>query len=68
LFGLFGMLVVQIVLLGMEQRLASPPEPGALLGVQLTAAAVLRVVAELRWRNIDWLKLRPMRLGRSAVR
>jgi hypothetical protein len=68
LFGLFGMLVVQAVLLGMEQRLTDPPQPGALLGVQLAAAAVLRVVAELRWRNIDWLRLRPMRLGRSAVR
>jgi hypothetical protein len=67
LFGLFGMLVVQAVLLGMEQRLSSPPQPGALLGVQLAAAGVLRIVAARRWRHIDWLKLRPMRLGRRAM-
>jgi hypothetical protein len=66
--GLLVMLVVQALLLGMEQRLPRPPEPGALLGVQLAAAAVLRAVAELRWRSIDWLRLRPTRLGRSALR
>jgi hypothetical protein len=68
LFGLLGMLAVQAVLLGMEQKLPGPPQPGTLLGVQLAVAAVLRVVAELRWRKIDWLRLRPMRLGRSALR
>jgi hypothetical protein len=67
LFGLFGMLIVQAVLLGLEQRLPSPPQPGALLGVQLAAAGVFRAVAEFRWRRIDWLKLRVMRLGRSAI-
>jgi hypothetical protein len=61
------MLIVQAVLLGLEQRLPSPPQPGALLGVQLAAAGVFRAVAEFRWRRIDWLKLRVMRLGRSAI-
>jgi hypothetical protein len=67
LFGLFGMFVVQAVLLGLEQNPSSPPQPGALLGVQLAAAGVLRALAELRWRSIDWCKLRIMRLGRSAI-
>jgi hypothetical protein len=62
------MLVAQTVLLGMEQKLPWPPEPGALLGVQLAAAAVLRAVAELCWRNIDWLRLRPTQIGRAALR
>jgi hypothetical protein len=44
-----------------------------LLGAQLLLASVLRVVAQRRWRSIDWLINRPPRLaarppaGRSYV-
>ena len=81
LFGLVAMTVVQIIVLGVERDQAATSrvaallgieleaqQVGALLGIQLIAAGVLRVIAELRWRSIDWLRLRPMRLGRSAFR
>jgi hypothetical protein len=81
LFGLFGMFIVQIIVLGVERdqvatsRVAAllgieieAQQVGALLGIQLAAAAVFFAIAERRWRNIDWLRLRPMRLGRNAIR
>ena len=51
-------------LLGIELE---AQQVGALLAIQLAAAAVLRAVAELRWRSVDWLRLRPKRVVRSAI-
>jgi hypothetical protein len=80
--GLLVMFVAQVVVLGVEREQAATShvaallgleslvaqQPGVLLAIQLAAAGACRAAAELRWRNIDWLRLRPMRLGRSAFR
>jgi hypothetical protein len=39
----------------------------ATVGIQLTGAGLFRAVAELRWRSIDWLEFRPLRIGRAAI-
>jgi hypothetical protein len=79
-FGLLVMLVLQVLVLGVERQQAATQLVGALLGievaaqqlggllvVQLAAAGVCRAVAEFRWRSIDWLRFRPMRIGRNAI-
>ena len=78
--GLLVMTLLQVAVLGVERdqlatsRVAAllgieleAQQVGALLAIQLAAAAVLRAVAELRWRSVDWLRLRPKRVVRSAI-
>jgi hypothetical protein len=79
-FGLLGMTIVQVIVLGVERDQAATSRVAALLGIelvaqqvgamlaiQLVAAGAFRAVAELRWRSIDWLKFRPLRIGRNAI-
>jgi hypothetical protein len=70
--GMVFIFAVQMVVLMVLAQQPGPPvdPPGvtqlaATVGIQLAGAALFRGLAELRWRSIDWLKFRPLRIGRS---
>jgi hypothetical protein len=65
-----GMVVAFAVQLVGLEVIGKPPSDAQLatvVGLQLAGAGVFRLVAELRWRSIDWLRFRPMRLGRNEI-
>ena len=66
--GVLIMTIVQAVVLEAVQKPAGTAQIVAVIGIQLAAAAAFRILAALRWRDIDWLKFRPQRFGRNEAR
>jgi hypothetical protein len=57
---------------GVLAVISQPQPPGvaqltAAVALQLVGAGFFRALAERRWRSIDWLKFRPLRIGRNAI-
>jgi hypothetical protein len=72
--GMLAAFAVQLVgLMVVGQEPGPPVDPPsvtqlvAVVGIQLAGAGLFRALAELRWRSIDWLKFRPLRIGRNAI-
>jgi hypothetical protein len=57
--GVSLMFIVQVTVLA---ALAEPPS-----APQLAATVFFRALAARRWRDIDWLKFKPARFGRSEL-
>jgi hypothetical protein len=67
--GLIAAFAMQV---GVLAVISQPQPPGvaqltAAVALQLVGAGFFRALAERRWRSIDWLKFRPLRIGRSAM-
>jgi hypothetical protein len=66
--GFMLMFILQIALLEPAFPVAQVGSPLAVVLVQLGAAAALRALAVRRWRDVDWLQLRPIRFGSGLGR
>ena len=67
--GLIAAFPMQV---GVLAVISQPQPPGvaqltAAVALQLVGAGFFRALAERRWRSIDWLKFRPLRIGRNAI-